>query len=120
MADANTGDAKQVPYPVEQGGERISERSYDSDFARLPADETIGHEPGGGPHGTVTSGRTNLPLVVMAVGFALLFVTFGVQHWWPLAAGLLLLLVGAMWAGARNRPLRLSKGTGPVEMPRGD
>lgn len=120
MGDASEGDAKQVPYPVEQRGERISERSYESDFARLPGDETIDHEPGGGPHGTVSSGRTNLPLVTMAIGFALLFGTFAVQHWWPLAAGLLLLVAGGAWAAARNRPLRLSKGTGPVEIRRTD
>lgn len=103
---------RRVPPRIDESGPRISGRSYDSDFARLPEDETIHDlEPG-----ATVSGRRNVAMIVMAVGFALVFATLLVQHWLALVAGLVLLAAGGVWAMWRNRPVRLSRGTGPVEV----
>jgi hypothetical protein len=107
--------AKQVPPPLTAGGRRISERSYESAFARLPEDEVHRlHSPGAGPAGSLDDGARNWPLLAFTVGFALAFVTFAVAHWAPLALGFLLMLAGLVWGLVRARPLRLRRGVGTV------
>lgn len=103
---------QQVPGRADESNERLTERGYESDFARLPDAEveTI-PVPGGGPQGAI-SGQTNVPLVVVVVGFVLVFATFGFESVWVLLAGLLLILGGAVWAKIRNRTE--GKGSGTV------
>jgi hypothetical protein len=52
----------------------------------------------------------------VVIGFALLWVTFGVEHWAPLAVGLALMVAGVVWGLTRARPLRLWKGVGTVRV----
>lgn len=95
-------DDRTVPPSPQEQGPRMQSRPAGSDFARLPADEVHAREPGGGPHGTVTSGSPNYPLVLVAVGFLVIFTAFGLDSGWPVAAGVLLILVGGIWGGVRS------------------
>jgi hypothetical protein len=104
-------DERQSPPSAQH--DRIEDRPYESDFAKLPADETHAHEPGGGPAGSGTAGTPNTPLILVGVGFAVIFVAFGVDHWAPVALGVLLILVGGIWGGVRSRQPRVS-GVGTV------
>ena len=103
-------DAHQVPPDVNVSGERIKERPYETDFARLPASETHPRTgPGGGPQGPVGAGPLNLPLVVMSVGALLAFSVFFVTTWVLLLVGLLVIAAGAgMSIVIHNRPGRRS------------
>lgn len=95
-------DEQRVPASADENADRVQDRPYESDFSRLPASET--HErtgPGGGPHGTVDSGGTNLPLVVMAIGALVTFAVFLLASPWVLGIGLALIVAGAIWAGVR-------------------
>ena len=111
-------EGKQVPPPITEGGERIRGRPYESPFARLPADEVDQRrEPGAGPAGGLDDAPRNWPLVAVVIGFALLWVTFAVQHWAPLVVGLALMVAGVVWGLVRARPVRLWKGVGTVRLP---
>lgn len=106
---------RQVPPPIDEAHERISGRPYDSDFARLPEEETVRDlEPGAGPRGTV--GGRNVAAVVLAAGFGLVFATLLVQHWLALVAGFAVIVAGVLLALWGNRPLRLNRGVGPVRV----
>lgn len=108
-------EERQVPGPVEENPQRLQSRPYESDWARLPAEEV--HEnvlPAGGPQGTMDSGPKNLPLMVIAVGLVVAFATFFVGNGWPLGIGLALIAVGAIWAGVRSPSIGMMHGTGPA------
>lgn len=103
---------QQIPGWAEDSNERLTQRGYETDFARLPDAEVESIPvPGGGPQGSV-SGRKSVPLMVVAVGFAVLFTTFGFESVLPLAIGLVLIVGGLVWSNVRNRTE--GKGSGRV------
>lgn len=107
-----------VPPDVTESGERIAGRPYESDFARLPAEETLPHEGvGSGPSGTVAAGF-NVPLAVMAVGALLLFGVFFVATPILLVVGLLLVLVGFVMSQVKHRRPGRGGGIGKRRVPR--
>lgn len=110
-------DTHNVPPDVTDSGERIQDREYESDFARMPRSEV--HErtgPGGGPQGPVAAGGLNKPMIVMAVGALLAFGVFFINSPILLGLGLLLILVGAgMSIIIHHRPGRRS-GIGPAQV----
>ncbi len=115
------GEQRKVPGPVEENPERLKSRPYDSAFAKLPTEEVHEHvEPGGGPRGTVDSGPKNLPLMVIAVGGFVAFLTFFVGNGWPLGIGLGLVVVGSLWAGLRSHRVGSMHGLGPVTITEDD
>ena len=88
------------PQPEEQR-RRIGDRPADSDFARFPPEEVDEKsEPGAGPHGAAGT-ALNVPMIVIAIGLVLAFLTFVVGSGWPLVLGLVLVVGGAIWAGLR-------------------
>lgn len=109
---------REVPGPARDNNDRIAERGYESDFARLPAQEVdLIERPGGGPHGSLDTGPANLPLAVIAVGGVIAFAALGFKHVAPLAIGLLLVLVGGIWAGLRHQTLASGAGSGTTTIP---
>lgn len=114
MADPHKAPRTRPPPPTEHH-ERILSRPADSAFARFPEHE-VDHipVPGAGPHGSVASGL-NLPVVVIAAGIVIAFLTFVVQNGWPLAIGLLLIVGGAIWSGLRTPSPGHMQGPGVVE-----
>lgn len=107
---------QEVPGRATESNVRLTERGYESDFARLPDAEVESIPvPGGGPQGAI-SGSTNVPLVVVVVGFVLVFANFGFESLWLLLLGMLLILGGGVWAKLRNRTE--GKGSGPVTVAR--
>lgn len=110
-------ERREVPPPVTESGDRVQSRPYESDWAKLPREEVHGATgPGGGPAGTVDSGPTNIPLVVIAVGGFVAFSTFLFASPVPLVLGLLMVVGGAIWAGVRHeRPGHLG-GVGSVDV----
>jgi hypothetical protein len=95
-------DDHQVPPSVEESEDRIKERDYSSDFARLPEHET--HpvtDMGSGPTGPVAT--TNGPIVLMAIGAVVAFLVFALNSPWVLILGLAIFIGGAIWAGITNR-----------------
>lgn len=110
-------DSKQVPPPIGESGSRLRSRPYESDFSRLPRDETMPNRGlGAGPRGTIDDGPRNWPLVVVTVGFAVIFLAFGLDSPWPVAVGLGMIVVGAVWSGIRNAVSSGFRGTGTVRM----
>lgn len=104
-----------VPGSARDNNERIQERGYESEFARLPEEEVDAiSRPGAGPHGGLDSGPSNLPLVVIAVGAVVGFAAFGLDSAIPLAIGLVLVVIGAIWAGVRGQTHASGKGTGTI------
>jgi hypothetical protein len=103
-------DAHKVPPDVTDSPERIKERPYESDFARLPASETHPRTvPGAGPQGPVAAGPINMPLVVMSIGALVAFSVFFINTWLLLVLGLLIIAVGAgMSIVIHHRPGRRS------------
>lgn len=111
-------DERQVPGPARDNNDRILERRYEEGFAQLPEQEIDPiPQPGAGPHGSLDAGP-NVPLLVIAVGGAIAFAALGFGHPAPLGIGLLLVVVGAVWAGARSQTLASGRGTGPTTVPR--
>ena len=110
---------REVPGPARENNDRITERGYDSGFARFPEEEVdpIAH-PGAGPRGSLDTGRSNLPLVVIAVGGVIAFAALGFAHVAPLAIGLLLVVAGAIWAGVRRQSHGSGAGTGTTTVTR--
>jgi hypothetical protein len=93
---------REVPGQARDNNERLANRPYESDFAKMPSEEVHPRTtPGAGPHGTVSGGPTNLPLVVIAVGALIAFTGFGLG---PVAMvlGLAVVVIGAVWAGVRS------------------
>lgn len=106
-------EQRQVPGPPQENQERVQERAYEDHFARLPAEEVDPiSRPGGGPHGSLDSGPTNLPLIVIAVGGLVAFSAFGLDSAVPLLIGLVLVVVGAVWAGLRGQTVASGEGVG--------
>jgi len=106
-------EERPLPGTARDNNERIQERGYESEFARLPEEEVdpIPH-PGGGPHGSLDRGERNLPLVVIAVGGLVAFAAFGLDSAIPLIIGLVLVVVGGVWAGLRSQTHASGKGIG--------
>lgn len=103
------------PAPAARNPERIQERSYESDWAGLPAEETDQqYDPGAGPEGSVSGSGHSVPLITIAVGFGVLFLTFVLGNPVPLAVGLLLILVGGVWSGLTERRAGAFRGTGTL------
>lgn len=104
-----------VPGAARDNNERIQERGYESAFARMPAEEVDAiPRPGAGPHGGLDSGPSNLPLVVIGAGAVVAFTAFGLDSAVPLAIGLVLVVVGAIWAGARSQTHASGHGSGTI------
>ncbi len=107
-------DEHQVPPPVEQSADRIQRRDYESDFASLPDHETHERtEPGAGPHGSVTTGGSNGPIIVMAVGALITASVFVFRSPWVLVLGIGVFLAASLWAGIANRSPGTMAGSGP-------
>lgn len=107
-------DEHQVPPSVEQSADRIQSRSAEEDFARLPDHETHPRtEPGGGPYGSVTTGGSNGPIVLMAIGALITASVFLFRTPWVLVLGIAIFLGAALWAGIANRSPGTMGGTGP-------
>ncbi|HVM00339.1 MAG TPA: hypothetical protein VM324_13690 [Egibacteraceae bacterium] len=106
-------EQREVPGPAQENNERILERGYESDFARLPDEEVDAiPRPGGGPHGGIDAGPQRLPLVVVAVGVVLAILGFGLPSGVALAAGIGLVVAGGVWAGGNTRRGGLERGPG--------
>lgn len=104
------------PAPAARNPERIQERPYESDWATFPDEETDQQlHPGGGPQGTVGTSGVSTPLVTIAVGFGLLFLTFFLANPVPLVLGLLLILVGGVWSGLTERRAGAFRGVGTLK-----
>lgn len=102
-----------VPGSARDNNERIQERGYEADFARLPHEEVDPiSRPGAGPHGGLDQGGRNLPMAVIVVGVVVAFTAFGLNSPIPLGIGLLLLVVGAIWAGLRRQTHASGQGSG--------
>lgn len=102
-----------VPGAARDSNERIQERAYESDFARLPEEEVDAiSRPGAGPHGGLDTGPSNLPLVMIAVGAVVAFTAFGLNSAIPLAVGLVLVVAGSIWAGVRSQTHASGQGSG--------
>lgn len=115
MAEDKSETPRQDPAPATENPDRIQERDYESDWASLPAEETDGQlEPGAGPKGSVGSSGRSVPLTTIAVGFGLLFVTFLLDSWVPLALGLVLIVVGGIWSGLTERYAGTMHGVGTL------
>lgn len=103
------------PGVARDNNERIQERGYESDFARLPEEEIDPiSRPGGGPHGSVDTGPRNLPLMVIALGAVIAFGTFGLDSIVPLVVGVLVVVIGGIWAGVRSQTEASGRGVGTV------
>lgn len=106
-------EERQVPGPARDNNERIQERGYESEFARLPEEEVDPISgPGAGPHGSLDRGARNLPLMVIGLGAIVAFTAFGLDTAVPLVLGLLLVVVGAVWAGMRSTTHASGLGSG--------
>lgn len=106
-------EQRQVPGPAQDNNERIQERDYESDFAQLPPEEVDPISgPGEGPHGSLDSGPTNLPLIVIAVGALIAFSAFGLDSIVPLVIGLVVVVAGAIWSGLRGQTIASGEGLG--------
>jgi hypothetical protein len=89
---------KRVPESAQGNVQRIQSRPYE-DFATFPADEVHSERrPGAGPRGAIDDGPRP-PVVVMAVGALLVFLALILGTPWPIAAGVLLVIVGGVWSG---------------------
>lgn len=113
-------EQQRIPGQARENNERLGDRAYDSEFARLPDSETHANTvPGGGPHGTVSGGSKNVPVMVIVAGFVVTFAGFGLG---PIAivAGLALILAGAIFAAVRSTTTGglLGKGSGTTRIPR--
>lgn len=110
-------EERTVPGAARDNNDRVQERGYESDFARLPEEEVDAIDrPGGGPHGGLDDrGARNLPLIVMAVGALVAFSAFGLDSGVPLAVGLVIVVAGAIWAGVRGQTIASGHGTGTVD-----
>lgn len=101
-----------MPPEVDRSEDRIKNRPYESEFARLPDHETHpSTEPGTGPYGTVGTG--NGPIVLMAIGALIAVSVFIFQSPWVLGLGIAVFLGAAIWAGVANRSPGTMGGTGP-------
>lgn len=108
------GDEHQVPPPVDKSEDRIKDRAYESEFARLPDDEThTSNEPGTGPFGTVDTAGANGPIVLMAIGALIAVSVFVFRSPWVLGLGIAVFLGAAIWAGVANRSPGTMGGSGP-------
>lgn len=106
-------EERTVPGAARDNNERIQERGYESAFARLPEEEVDAiPRPGAGPHGGLDGGAPNLPLMVIGLGAVVAFTAFGLDSAIPLAIGLVLVVVGAIWAGARSQTHASGHGSG--------
>ena len=107
-------DEHQVPPSVEQSADRIQRRDAEGDFAQLPDHETHPTtEPGAGPYGSVTTGGSNGPIVLMAVGALITASVFLFRSQWVLVLGIAIFLAAAIWAGVANRSPGTMSGSGP-------
>lgn len=115
MAEETSETPRRDPAPATENPDRIQDRAYESNWAAQPAEETDGQlDPGAGPEGGVgTSGRS-VPLTTIAIGFGLLFFTFLLDSWVPLALGLLLIVVGGIWSGLTERYVGTMHGVGTI------
>lgn len=105
-------DEQQVPPPVDQSEDRIKERDYESQFARLPEGET--HpvtDFGGGPSGELAS--ANGPIILMAIGAAIALLVFVLRSPWVLGLGIAIFVAAAIWAGVANTGRGTMGGSGP-------
>lgn len=105
-------DEHQVPPPVEHSEDRIKERDYESQFARLPEGET--HpvtDFGGGPSGALAS--ANGPIILMAIGAAVALLVFVFRSPWVLGLGIAIFVIAAIWAGVANTGRGTMGGSGP-------
>lgn len=112
---------QEVPGPARENNERLRSRPYESDFARFPEEEIDKIDrPGGGPHGSLSSGERNLPLVVIAIGALIAFTAFGADSAVPLVIGLVVVIAGAIWAGLRGRTVASGEGLGTSTIEAGE
>ncbi|MGI8575243.1 MAG: hypothetical protein ACR2MA_07845 [Egibacteraceae bacterium] len=110
-------EQREVPGQPSESGERMQSRDAAEDFATLPDAETHANtQPGGGPDGTVTTGGTNLPVVVIGLGVLIVFSTFLLRSPWALGIGLVVVLAGAIWAGLANASAGAMGGLGTTEV----
>lgn len=110
-----TETTEQIPPPLPTAHERITERPYESAFAQMPSEEVHRRTtPGAGPVGGLDDGPRNVPLLLVAVGLAVMFATFVAAHWVTLVAGAALVLAGVVAGMARARPVRLWRGVGTI------
>lgn len=106
-------EERALPGAARDNNERIQERGYESDFARFPAEEIDPiSRPGAGPHGGLDTGPRNLPLIVIGVGGLVAFAAFGLDSVIPLVLGLVLVVIGAVWAGVRSQTHASGEGVG--------
>lgn len=104
-----------LPGPATENNERITSRPYDGPFAFFPEEETHPtNVPGSGPRGPYEPAVRNWPLVLVAIGLLVAFVGLAVDVALVLLVGLLVTIVGGIWAAIRNRGSASGRGTGPV------
>ena len=103
MADGDTtseGPTTNLPGPAARNDERLKSRSYESDWAQFPPEETDGQlEPGAGPVGSVSTSGTSKPMVLLFIAFAVLFLTFFLPYAPVLIVGVVLLLAAIVSFG---------------------
>lgn len=106
-------EERALPGAARDNNDRVQERGYESDFARLPEEEIDPiPRPGAGPHGGLDTGPRNLPLIVIGVGGLVAFGAFGLNSVVPLVIGLLLVASGGIWAGVRSQTEASGRGVG--------
>jgi hypothetical protein len=112
MAD---NDRWTVPGPATENNERITARPYESNFAFLPDEEIHDTDtPGSGPSGPYQPSLSNWPLALMVLGLLVVVLATAVDSAIVLLVGLVLAVVGGLWAAFRDRGSASGKGTGPV------
>jgi hypothetical protein len=62
----------------------------------------------------LVTGRVVWPPLLVVIGFFVAFLVFFWQEWYVLVAGVVLILIGAIWSLVRNRGRR---GIGPARIP---
>lgn len=106
-------DEREVPGVARENNERLQERGYEAEFARLPEEEIDPiPRPGAGPRGGLDGGPRNLPLAVIAAGLLVTVLAFGVGNVALLAVGGVLVVVGGVWAGVRSQTQGSGAGVG--------
>lgn len=104
-----------MPPDVDESADRIRNRDYADDFARLPDEEIHPRtEPGAGPHGSTATSGTNGPIVLMAIGALITALVFVFREPWVLVLGIAVFLAAALWAGVVGRSQSSGAGSGPT------
>lgn len=103
----------QVPSDPQDNPDRIQQRPYSSDFARLPEEEVAA---AGEPR---TRFGVRMPAVLAALGLLVVASVFVTRHWLSLVLGGVLLAAAPLYARMVEPEPGSGGGTGTVEIDRG-